>query len=108
MKHSLLVAFVAIMVLASAARGGDDDSTRPTQAELSSRLEEEISSLTDEQADCVAESLLASDLSDEVLSQAERNADDDEDEAAFTEEIQKASQSCAGTDTPSPTTAAGG
>jgi hypothetical protein len=69
---SLLVAPVAVAC-------GDDSygGSRPSQSDLSDRIQSEVDGITEAQADCLADELLASDLSYDGLDALERNIDED-------------------------------
>lgn len=80
MSFRTLAVVVCLLAAPVAVACGGDDSyggPRPSQSDLSDRLQSEVDDITDAQADCIATELLASDLSDDVLNALERNIDED-------------------------------
>lgn len=77
--RALAVATSLLLAPVAVACGGDDSygGPRPSQSDLSDRLQSEVDDITEPQADCIADELLASDLSDDVLNALERNIDED-------------------------------
>lgn len=92
LPRSLAVLAAAGLALTAAACGDDDG--RPSVSEVSERIQESDSDVTEAQADCTAEAVVDSEISDEgirtLLDADPTDADldsldlSDEDEAAFT------------------------
>jgi len=68
MKKTLSAAFIVAALSVTSACGGDDGGDRPSKSELTDQIvKSSDGALTKKQADCAAEAILDSDLSDEAI-----------------------------------------
>ncbi len=97
MKTRLVAVVGALIMVVAGGACGDDSGGRPSKSELSDTIVEQLD-VERAEGDCIADELLASDLSDKVLTAIadddESDVDDDEQEEAI-EVIGKATADCA-------------
>lgn len=101
MKKSMSALFIVVALALTSACGGDDGGDRPTKAEVKKAITSEksvLGAIPEEAADCVAEALVDSKVSDDTLNAIIENDEDyegsDDDEKAL-EGLQTELSKCA-------------